>query len=48
MVEEKQEGAYPPRQDRVKGRRTTDHVLLIDTIIHEIVHKHKNVYLLLL
>ena len=25
----------------LKGHRTADHVLLIDTIIHEIVHKHR-------
>ena len=25
----------------LKGHRTADHVLLIDTIVHEIVHKHK-------
>ena len=25
----------------LKGHRTADHVLLIDTIIHEIVHNHR-------
>ena len=25
----------------LKGHRTADHVLLIDTIIHEIVHKYR-------